>query len=76
MPIQKRTALQDRVMRELVETRAIDFEAIGSLFGKYGAQAALEGDALVSIVNGNAIWNCGWPGPEILSLDAVRDMQR
>ena len=61
----KRTPLQDEVVRALIETKAIDFEAVGALFAKYGARAALEGDALVNIINKNITWNCGWPGPEI-----------
>ncbi|MBK8460822.1 MAG: hypothetical protein IPL43_12090 [Micropruina sp.] len=52
-------------MRALIETKAIDFEAVGALFSKYGARAALEGDSLVHIINKNVTWNCGWPGPEV-----------
>ena len=40
MSLQKRTPLQDQVVRDLIDSRAIDFEVIGNLFGKYGAQAA------------------------------------
>ena len=58
----KRTPLQDEVVRALIETKAIDFEAVGALFSKYGAQAALEGDSLVHIINKNVTWNCGMPG--------------
>lgn len=65
MPAGKRTPLQDEVVRALIETRAIDFEAVGALFSKYGARAALEGDSLVHIINKNVTWNCGWPGPEV-----------
>jgi hypothetical protein len=61
----ERTPLQDEVVRALIETKAIDFEAVGALFSKYGARAALEGDSLVHIINKNVTWNCGWPGPEI-----------
>jgi hypothetical protein len=42
----------------------------------FGAQAAREGDSLVSIVTKNVMWNCGWPGPEIFHLDEVRTIQR
>ena len=41
-----------------------------------GAQAAREGDSLVSIVTKNVMWNCGWPGPEIFHLNDVRTIQR
>ena len=61
----KRTPLQDEVVRALIETKAIDFEAVGALFSKYGARAALEGEPLVNIITKNVTWNCGWPGPEI-----------
>ncbi|MFZ1411600.1 MAG: hypothetical protein WAS07_09085 [Micropruina sp.] len=61
----ERTPLQDEVVRALIETKAIDFEAVGALFSKYGARAALEGDSLVHIINKNVTWNCGWPGPEV-----------
>ena len=61
----KRTPLQDEAVRALIETKAIDFEPVGALFSEYGARAALEGDALVHIINKNVTWNCGWPNPEI-----------
>jgi hypothetical protein len=67
----KRTPLQDEVVRELIETKAIDFEAVGALFSKYGARAALEGDSLVNIINKNVTWNCGWPGPEIFRAETL-----
>ena len=76
MSLQKRTPLQDQVVRDLIDSRAIDFEVIGNLFGKYGAQAAREGDSLVSIVTKNVMWNCGWPGPEIFHFNDVRTIQR
>ena len=76
MSLQKRSPLQDQVVRDLIDSRAIDFEVIGNLFGKYGAQAAREGDSLVSIVTKNVMWNCGWPGPEIFHLNDVRTIQR
>lgn len=68
----KRTRLQDEVVRELVESKAIDFGAIASVFSKYGARAALEGDSLVTIINKNVTWNCGWPVPEVLQAGVIR----
>jgi hypothetical protein len=68
----KRTPLQDEVVRALIETKAIDFEAVGALFSKFGARAALEGDSLVHIINKNVTWNCGWPGPEIFGENIAR----
>lgn len=58
-----RTPLQDEFVRAMIDNKAIDFEALGSLFSKYGARAAIEGDSLVQIINKNVTWNCGWPGP-------------
>lgn len=75
MSPQKRTPLQDEVVRQLIDSRAIDFEAVGALFGKYGSRAALEGDSLVSIINHNVTWNCGWPGPEIFRVNDIRNAQ-
>ena len=72
----KRTPLQNEVVRALIETKAIDFEAVGALFSKYGAQAALEGDSLVHIINKNVTWNCGWPGPEIFQAENLGRVQR
>ena len=36
-------------------------------------RSLLHGETLVTIVNRNAIWNCGWPGPE---LDIVRNARQ
>jgi len=76
MPGEKRTPLQDEVVRALIETKAIDFEAVGALFSKFGARAALEGDALVHIINKNVTWNCGWPGPEIFRAENLGQLER
>jgi hypothetical protein len=42
----RRTELQREVAEALISTKAVDFEAIGSVLGKYGARAALAGDAI------------------------------
>jgi len=72
MRCESRTAFQQQVVEALVESRAINLEAVGAIFARFGERALLEGDSLVSIVNRNAIWNCGWPGPE---LDILRGVQ-
>jgi len=65
----KRSAFQQQVVQALLESKAINLEAVGATFGRFGERAALEGETLVSIINRNFQWNCGWPGPE---LDIVR----
>jgi hypothetical protein len=41
-----RTELQREIVDALISSKAIDFEAVGNVIGKYGARAALAGDAL------------------------------
>jgi hypothetical protein len=65
MSHEKRSAFQQQVVEALIENKAIDLEAVGSILGRFGARAVLEGESLVSIINRNVMWNCGWPGPEI-----------
>ena len=75
MRCESRTAFQQQVVEALVESRAINLEAVGATFAKFGERALLEGESLVSIVNRNAIWNCGWPGPELDILRGARQFQ-
>ena len=60
-----RTAFQQQVVEALIQSKAINLEAVGATMAKFGEKALLQGESLVSIINRNAIWNCGWPGPEI-----------
>jgi hypothetical protein len=73
MPQTSRTAFQQKVVEALIESKAINLAAVGSTLSKFGTRAVLEGETLVTIINGNAIWNCGWPGPE---LDIVQQVGR
>ena len=66
---EKRTAFQQQVVEALISSKAINLEAVGATMSKFGQRAVLEGEALVTIINHNAIWNCGWPGPV---LDVAR----
>ncbi len=68
-----RSAFQQQVIEALVESKAINVAAVGATFAKFGERALLHGETLVTIVNRNAIWNCGWPGPE---LDIVRNARQ
>jgi hypothetical protein len=72
MKCDSRSAFQQQVVEALVESRAINLEAIGATFAKFGERAMLEGESLVSIINRNSMWACGWPGPE---LDILRQGQ-
>jgi hypothetical protein len=66
---ERRSAFQQQVVQALLESKAINLDAVGATLSKFGERAALEGETLVSIINRNVMWNCGWPGPE---LDIVR----
>jgi hypothetical protein len=65
MPNTIRTELEQELVDAFIETKAINFEAIGNIISKYGARAAKSGTDLVTIINKNIIINCGWPGPDI-----------
>lgn len=65
MPNTTRNAFQQRVVEALIESKAINLEVVGATLSKFGAEAALRGEPLVSIINRNVMWNCGLPGPEI-----------
>ncbi|WP_097303526.1 hypothetical protein [Pseudomonas chlororaphis] len=60
-----RNAFQQRVVEALIESKAINLEAVGATLSKFGEEAARRGETLVHIINRNVMWNCGWPGPEI-----------
>lgn len=48
---QRRTEFQKEVVEALVSSKAINFEAIASVFSKYGSRAALTGDGIGVIIN-------------------------
>jgi hypothetical protein len=74
MGSQKRTPLQQEVVEALIETKAINLEAAASVMARFGERALLNGESLAQIINHNAVWNCGWPGPELdLGGVAVRE---
>ncbi len=64
-----RSALHQQVVEALLDSKAIDLAAVSATMSKFADRAARQGESLVMIINRNAIWNCGWPGPEI---DIVR----
>jgi hypothetical protein len=42
----RRTELQQEVVQALLESKAVDFEALGAVFAKYGELVAREGSGL------------------------------
>ena len=47
----KRTELQREVAEALISSKAINFDVVGNILTKYGARAALAGDAIGIIIN-------------------------
>ena len=62
---EKRSELHQQVVETLLDSKALNLEAIGSVISQYGDKAARDGESLVSIINLKLLWCCGWPGPEI-----------
>ena len=58
-----RTELHREVVEALVSTKAVNFEAVGSILSKYGARAAVSGEALGVIINRRVIDVCIPPEP-------------
>jgi hypothetical protein len=48
---QGRTRLQQEVVEALIESKAVDFAAVGAVMSKFGERAALAGDSLWSVIN-------------------------
>jgi hypothetical protein len=46
-----RSALQQEVVDALVESKAVDFTAVGSILGKYGSRIAREGDDFYVVIH-------------------------
>jgi len=72
MPVEKRTELQQEVIKALIESKAIDFEAAGSVLATYGARAALEGNGLAFNVNWRVVRDICIP-PETFGLAEGED---
>ncbi len=68
-----RTDLEQEIVNALVDSNAVNFDAIGGIISKYGARAAKSGTDLTAIVNKHSIIACGWPGPELGGV-AVRQV--
>jgi hypothetical protein len=53
-----RTELHREVIEALVSSKAVNFEAVGSILSKYGSRAALTGDGIGVIINRYVIDLC------------------
>jgi hypothetical protein len=46
-----RSALQQEVVDALIASKAVDFEAVGGILGKYGSRVAREGDDFYVVIH-------------------------
>ena len=58
-----RTELQREVAEALVASKAINFEQVGTVLAKFGARAAVTGEAIGAIINWRLIDVCIPPEP-------------
>lgn len=63
MSIEKRSEFHQEVVEALLDSQAINLEALASVMARFAERALRDGESLVNIINHNAIWNCGNPGP-------------
>ena len=66
-----RTELEQEIVNALVDSNAVNFDAIGSIIAKYGARAAKTGTSLSAVIDKHSIIACGWPGPEVGGIAAL-----
>jgi hypothetical protein len=59
----KRTELQQEVVDALLESRAIDFEAVGGLLARFGERAAKTGSELGFVIGRRVLNYCIPPDP-------------
>lgn len=50
----RRTELQREVIEALVQTKAINLDAVASVLAKYGTRAALSGEGIAAVINWRA----------------------
>jgi hypothetical protein len=70
-----RSAFLQQVVDTLLETKAVNLNAVGMVMSKFGDRALREGEPLVTIITRNAMWNCGWPGPELDIMNQVKNQR-
>jgi hypothetical protein len=72
----RRTELQREVTEALISSNAINFEVVGNVLGKYGARAALTGDAIGAIIHWRVIDICIPPDPyQSVTFTQVRGLE-
>lgn len=59
----RRSELQKEVIEALVSTKAIDFEAVGTVLSRFGAKAAVNGDAIGAVIHWRVADICIPPEP-------------
>lgn len=70
-----RSAFLQEVVDTLLETKAVNLNAVGMVMSKFGDRAVREGESLVTIINRNVMWNCGWPGPELDIMNQIKNQR-
>ncbi|HEV8237943.1 MAG TPA: hypothetical protein VGS57_01090 [Thermoanaerobaculia bacterium] len=70
----RRSDLQKEVIEQLVAAKAVDFEAVGSVLSKYGARAAVAGDAISAVVHWRMVDICIPPEPYQRALEIERSL--
>jgi hypothetical protein len=68
----ERTELQQEVVDALVESKAVDFEAIGSILGQFGERAARQGVNLGFVV-GRRFWSYCIPPDVLTPVEVVEE---
>lgn len=63
-----RSGLRQEVVSALIDSGAINLEAAGAVFSKFGERAIRDGDDLVLAIGKFNYWACGWPAPVIREL--------
>jgi hypothetical protein len=66
-----RSELQREVAEALISSKAINFEAVGGIIAKFGARAAINGDAIGVIINHRVIDACIPVDPSLLFQSAL-----
>jgi hypothetical protein len=71
-----RSELQQEVVNALLSSKAVNFEAIGSVVAKFGERAARTGEGFGVIVNWRVIDHCIPPEPYGRLKDAQQQFER
>ena len=70
----RRSDLQKEVIEALVSAKAVDFDAVGSVLSRFGAKAAVNGDAICAVIHWRMIDLCIPPEPFQRALDLERTL--